>query len=186
MGIITHILLGGVFLNVPNMLTLFRLFLIPVFILFFFSGISNSFLYSIIIFLLAGFTDILDGYIARKYNLVTKWGIILDPFADKLMLITVLSCLVVNSYVPIWVLIVVALKEIVMISSGTYLFTKGTIIPSNVIGKIATLLFYVSIIVLSFNVTIGNYLLYAAVLGSIIALLNYAIIYLESKHKKEI
>ena len=99
-------------MNIPNMLTLFRLFLIPVFILVFFSNMANSLMAAVGIFLLAGLTDVLDGYIARKYNLITKWGIVMDPLSDKLMLLTVLSCLVITSYAPVWILMVVAAKEI--------------------------------------------------------------------------
>lgn len=68
-------------MNLPNILTLFRMFLIPIFILVFFSNIKNNIFYSIILFLIAGLTDVLDGYIARKKNLVTKWGIVLDPLS---------------------------------------------------------------------------------------------------------
>ena len=63
-------------MNLPNILTLFRMFLVPTFILVFFSDINNHIFYSIVIFLMAGFTDVLDGYIARKHDLVTKWGIV--------------------------------------------------------------------------------------------------------------
>jgi cardiolipin synthase len=66
-------------MNIPNILTLFRLFLIPIFILLFFSNIFNYLFYSVLIFLVAGITDILDGYIARKYSLITKLGTVLDP-----------------------------------------------------------------------------------------------------------
>lgn len=170
-------------MNIPNILTIFRIFLVPVFILFFFSGMNNSFLYSIMIFLLAGLTDILDGYIARKYNMVTKWGTILDPFADKLMLITVLTCLTIKNYIPLWVLIVIALKDILMIFGGSYLFTKKTVIPSNTIGKTATFLFYIAIVVLIFNKSIGTNILYLAVICSIASLISYIHIFFSKKNK---
>lgn len=171
--------------NIPNILTLFRLFLIPVFILFFFSKLAHSLILSILIFLLAGVTDILDGYIARKYNLITKWGIVLDPLADKLMLLTVLSCLVIKNYILLWILIIVAVKEIFMIVSSTFLYKKDTIIPSNIFGKITTFLFYLSIFVLTFNETFGDYLLYIAVLSTVIALINYLFVFFKKKSLKE-
>ena len=170
-------------MNVPNILTLFRLFLIPVFILIFFSGLPNYLLYSIIIFLLAGITDVLDGYIARKYNLVTKWGIVLDPLADKLMLITVLTCLVTANFIPLWILIVVVIKELLMIIAGGILYNKNTLIPSNLYGKVATCLFYLSIFIISFNVKAGDYLLYIAVVSTIIAFINYLSLYIKGKSK---
>jgi len=171
-------------MNVPNTLTLLRLFLIPVFILVFFSGAEHNLMYSISIFLVAGFTDVLDGYIARKYNLITKWGIVVDPLADKLMLTTVLTCLVIDKYIPLWILIVVTAKEVSMIVAGMILYKNNTIIPSNVYGKVSTLIFYVSIFTLAFiNRSWGDILLYIAVASAIIAFLNYFIIYYSHKEK---
>lgn len=164
-------------MNVPNILTLFRLFLIPVFVILFFSGVPHSLLYSIYVFLIAGFTDILDGYIARKFNLITKWGIVLDPLADKLMLTAVLTCLVVDGLAPLWVLVIITTKEIFMIIAGTILYRNNSIIPSNSFGKISTCLFYISIVTLAFDVRFGDYLLYIAVASAIIAFINYFILY---------
>lgn len=160
-------------MNIPNLLTLFRLFLVPVFILTFFSRLQNSFSFSIIIFLVAGFTDVLDGFIARKYNLITKWGILFDPFADKLMLITVLGCLVIKDIIPLWILLVIAGKELFMITAGTVLLNNDVVIPSNIVGKASTLLFYISILLLDFNKVLGIYFLYIAVGSAVLALLNY-------------
>lgn len=168
-------------MNLPNTLTLFRLFLIPVFILTFFSKIPNSFVYSVIIFLIAGATDILDGFIARKYNLITKWGVLFDPFADKLMLIAVLACLVIGGYIPLWVLIVIAVKESIMISGGIVLFSHGTVIPSNLLGKITTFLFYAAVFTLIFNDNLGKYLMYLAVGSAVAASVNYYLLFRHSK-----
>ncbi|WP_055669918.1 CDP-diacylglycerol--glycerol-3-phosphate 3-phosphatidyltransferase [Desnuesiella massiliensis] len=169
-------------MNLPNILTIFRLFLIPVFLMVFFSGTPNYLLYSIIVFLIAGMTDILDGYIARKYNLVTKWGIVLDPLADKLMLLTVLSSLSIKNIIPSWIFVVVAMKEVLMIISGLFLYKKDTVIPSNIFGKASTLLFYISIFTLGFNPMAGDNLLYIAVASAVVALINYVIIYFRN-HK---
>jgi cardiolipin synthase (CMP-forming) len=168
-------------MNIPNMLTVFRLLLIPIFIAFFFSNNTSSLLYSICIFLLAGFTDFLDGYLARKYKLITKLGVVLDPLADKLMLITVLTCLVIKTYIPIWVLMVIAAKEIFMILCGILLYKKGTLIPSNIFGKASTTFFYISIFILVFDESIGLYLLYISVTTALVALFNYYVIYRKNK-----
>lgn len=168
-------------MNIPNILTLFRLFLIPVFILVFFSSSRYSLIYSISIFLLAGATDVLDGYIARKYNLITKWGMVLDPLADKLMLLTVLSCLAIEDYAPFWIVAVVAAKEVFMIVSGMFLYRKDTVIPSNIFGKASTLLFYFSVFVLALNSNVGDYMLIIAVISAFVALINYSVIYFKSK-----
>jgi cardiolipin synthase (CMP-forming) len=168
-------------MNIPNLLTLFRLLLIPVFALVFFSSSPNNLLLSLFIFLAAGLTDVLDGYIARKYNLVTKWGIVLDPLADKLMLLTVLTCLVIRSYAPVWILIIVAAKELFLIGGGMVLLKKNTVIPSNVFGKFSTILFYLSIFVISFGFRFGDYMLYIAVISAVVALVNYLVIFLRNR-----
>ncbi|MCM8711411.1 CDP-diacylglycerol--glycerol-3-phosphate 3-phosphatidyltransferase [Clostridium sp. SYSU_GA19001] len=169
-------------MNIPNILTIFRLLLIPAFVIVFKNSPSNNNLaLSTIVFLIAGFTDFLDGYIARKYNLVTKIGIVLDPLADKLMLMTVLTCLVIKSYIPLWILIVIACKEIFMIFCGVFLYKKGTVIPSNKLGKLSTIFFYVSIVILVFNKTAGKFLLYFSVASALIALVNYTFVYKKGK-----
>ncbi|KAJ49007.1 cardiolipin synthase [Clostridium tetanomorphum] len=168
-------------MNLPNILTLFRMFLIPIFILVFFSNIKNNIFYSIILFLIAGLTDVLDGYIARKKNLVTKWGIVLDPLADKLMLLTVLTCLTINDIIPLWIIIIVSIKELAMIIAGAILYNKDFIIPSNIFGKMATLMFYISIFILNFNSKYGEYLLDIAVLSALLAFTNYLLFYLKQK-----
>lgn len=169
-------------MNVPNLLTVFRLFLIPIFMIVFFSGSPSNLLLSICIFFLAGFTDVLDGYIARKYKLVTDWGTIADPFADKLMLLTVLTCLVIGHYLPLWVLVIILAKEGFMIIVGILLYRKGTVIPSNIFGKLSTIFFYLSIFIFTFHETIGKYLIYLAVLFALVALTNYSFFYMRN-HK---
>lgn len=171
-------------MNVPNALTILRLILIPIFVLVFFSRGDNSLVYAICIFLAAGFTDILDGYIARKFNLITKIGTVLDPLADKLMLLTVLTCLLLGGYIPYWILTIVLFKEVFMIASGIILFNKDYIEPSNLYGKASTFLFYIAIFLIVINPHIGNYFLYLAVGSALIALLSYIKSYI--KHESHV
>lgn len=168
-------------MNIPNILTLFRILLVPLFVIIFFSNMESSLFYSISIFLLAGITDILDGYIARKHNLITKLGIVLDPLADKLMLLTVLFCLSINNIIPMWILIIISLKELVMIVAGGILYNKNFIIPSNKFGKLSTFMFYISIFFLIFNKKLSKYLLNLSVIMAIITFLNYVLIYIKKK-----
>lgn len=170
-------------MNLPNVLTLFRLLLIPIFVMVFFSNVHNSLHYSIFIFLLAGFTDILDGYIARTYNLITKLGTALDPLADKLMLLTVLTCLLIKNYIPFWILIIMLIKELSMITGGIILYNKNNVISANIIGKLATSLFYISIFFIIYDNNIGNFLIYIAVFSSIVACINYFLLYKKDKKK---
>lgn len=167
-------------MNIPNILTLIRLGLIPIFVLVFFT--TDKLFYPIIIFIIAGITDITDGYIARKYNKVTKTGIVLDPIADKLMLITVLLCLNYKNFIPYWVPVIVIIKELAMIMGGILIYNKDyTVIPANFFGKIATLLFYISVFILYFNNSLGLYFLYGSVLATLIAFFTYTLNYFKLK-----
>lgn len=168
-------------MNIPNLLTIIRILLIPVFLIIFYSNIDNSLIYSILIFILSGITDVLDGYIARKKNLITKLGIILDPLADKLMLSTVLICLAIKNYIPSWVPIIVLIKEVAMLSGGIILYNKNTVIPSNKFGKLSTFMFYISISILYFNNTIAIYMLYISIVSALIAFLSYLNNYVQCK-----
>lgn len=165
-------------MNIPNILTTIRFILIPVFIYVFYSGIENNILASIIIFIIAGITDWLDGYIARRFNMVTKWGTVLDPLADKLMLITVLFCFTDIGFLPVWVILIVGIKEISMIFGGIFLYYNGnkTVIPANRYGKIATFSFYIAILVRAFISNIFSLILVLlSVVLTLLAFINYVI-----------
>jgi len=141
-------------MNIPNILTVIRLILIPCFTYVFFLDTPNSLTYAMIIFLVAGVTDVLDGFIARKFNMVTKVGAVLDPLADKLMLLTVLGCFTLKNYLPYWVITIVLIKELLMIAGGIYLYfhKEKVVIPANKYGKVATVVFYTAIVLTTFNV----------------------------------
>ncbi|HHU55499.1 MAG TPA: CDP-diacylglycerol--glycerol-3-phosphate 3-phosphatidyltransferase, partial [Acholeplasmataceae bacterium] len=145
---------------VPNILTIFRLFLIPIYLLVFYSSIDNNLWYAIGIFLLASVTDIVDGFIARKFNAITKIGQLLDPLADKLMQLTVLLTLSLDGYIKMWVFWIILGKELLMILSGSILFLSKTkiIISSNIFGKLTTVLIYIAIILSVFKVDIVDYI----------------------------
>lgn len=168
-------------MNIPNILTTIRFFLIPVFYIVYFSSIDNHFMISIIIFLISGITDVLDGYIARKYDMVTKWGSLLDPLADKLMLLTALFCLSRTDIIPIWIFILILAKEVLMILGGILLLKKKTVVSARYYGKAATLFFYLSIGVMIFNEAAGTYIIYIALALAFFAFFNYLRNYLDIK-----
>lgn len=168
-------------MNIPNILTTIRFFLIPVFYIVYFSSIENSMEIAIIIFLISGITDILDGYIARKYDLITKWGTVLDPLADKLMTLTVLFCLSYSKIIPFWIFILILFKELFMIIGGINLFKYKKVLPAKYYGKLSTVLFYLSIIVMAFYTNIGIYILYAALAMTLFAFIKYLISFLDMK-----
>ncbi len=165
-------------MNLPNIITVLRFALIPLFIKMFFSSLEKNLLYSILIFLLAGTTDVLDGYIARKYNIITKWGQVMDPLADKLMQLTVLVCFTIKQFIPIWVIIFYGIKEFLMILGGIFLYTRKDkmVLPANSYGKIATVIFYIAILAVAFNFVYAKLLIIIAVLFALYAFVQYAAI----------
>ncbi len=165
-------------MNLPNFITALRFALIPLFIRIFFSSLEKSLLYSILIFILAGITDVLDGYIARKYNIVTKWGQIMDPLADKLMQLSVLVCFTIKRLIPMWVVIIYGIKEFLMIFGGIFLYTKKDkmVLPANLYGKAATVIFYFAILAIAFNSAYGRLLITVAILLTLYAFVQYVVI----------
>ena len=130
--------------NIPNMLSVLRIILVFVYIAVFF--FSNKFV-AAGVFLIAGITDIIDGYLARKNNWVTDAGKILDPIADKFMQCAVLVCMTLANMVPLWFSLPYILKEALMLLGGLFMLKRRKVrVVSNVFGKIAAVLFYAVII----------------------------------------
>jgi cardiolipin synthase len=164
-------------MTLPNLITVFRIILIPVYLFLFFSDIEDKVFILGMIFMIAGVSDVLDGFIARRFNLMSKLGAALDPFADKMMSFTVLVTFTMIGLIPVWILIPMLLKEIIMIGGGLILYLKHgkAVIPSNKYGKIATFSLYAAIlsIVLNLSVTISMLLLSITVTLNLIAFYNY-------------
>lgn len=130
--------------NVPNILTVIRFLLIPLIVLYIFSG---NYILAFIFFTISGLTDIADGFIARKFNLISNFGKLMDPLADKLTQISTLASLVITNIIPIWILLIVLLKEFIMIVGASFLYGKDVVVYSKWYGKLATVLFYIAIVV---------------------------------------
>ncbi|MBP3337700.1 MAG: CDP-diacylglycerol--glycerol-3-phosphate 3-phosphatidyltransferase [Clostridia bacterium] len=134
-------------MSIPNILTVLRLILVPVFaVVFHFEGEAK--VASAIIFMVASITDVLDGYIARKFNMSTKIGQLLDPLADKLMQLTAIVCLTLSGRLPLWFIIILAIKEILLIAGCTFLYIKKTYAKSNIFGKLYTVVLFVALMLL--------------------------------------
>ena len=113
---------------IPNILTTFRLIIIPFFA---YSILSEQNIWiSVSLFLLSGFTDVVDGWIARRFNMITDIGRVYDPLVDKLMQITAVVCLSVIGAIPLWVICIVLLKELTMITVGSILYLKKVVVQS--------------------------------------------------------
>lgn len=140
---------GRFHLGIPNLLSILRLILIPIFVGLFFSNMRHAAVISAGVLIFSGFTDVLDGIIARKFNMVTDLGRILDPLADKLTQVTVCVCLVVARIAPLWLVALFLLKEVTMIAGGARIIKKGnTLDSSKWFGKLSTVVFYVVMILI--------------------------------------
>ena len=132
------------FKQIPNLLTIIRFFLIPSIIYFL---IKDEYIYAFIILVISGLTDVLDGAIARKFNFITNFGKLVDPLADKVTQISILCTLVFKEIIPLWIVIVVLLKEAFMVCGASFLYGRDMVVSSKWYGKAATVLFYLAIAV---------------------------------------
>ncbi|MGL5694817.1 MAG: CDP-diacylglycerol--glycerol-3-phosphate 3-phosphatidyltransferase [Peptostreptococcaceae bacterium] len=146
-------------MNLPNKLTLFRIFLIPVFIILMMLNIPNKYLIACIIFIVASITDAMDGYIARKYNLVTDFGKFMDPLADKLLVISALTCMIEASLVPAWMVIIIVSRELTVSILRAIAAAEGKVIAASGGGKLKTITQMLSVIVLLLGANFNNALL---------------------------
>ena len=131
---------------IPNILTTIRLVVIPVFA--YFMLFTDNFWMVAALFLFSGITDVVDGWIARRFNMITDVGSVYDPLVDKLMQITAVVGMAIRGMLPLWVIAVVAFKEFTMILVSLILYLKKIVVHSNWYGKAATVLFYAVIFAL--------------------------------------
>ena len=122
-------------MNLPNLLTVLRIAMIPFFIFFFYPTAARSSATAASIFLLASLTDILDGYLARRRSEVTQFGKFLDPVADKLLIVSALILLVGNGHVPAWIAIVIIGREFAVTGFRAIASSEGIVIASEGTGK---------------------------------------------------
>jgi CDP-diacylglycerol--glycerol-3-phosphate 3-phosphatidyltransferase len=129
------ILHRGSNLNLPNILSAFRFLVIPILV---FMADSDKLLINFIaalLFLVASLTDIVDGYIARKYNIVTNMGKILDPLADKLLVLVILIMLIPVDRVPAWMVALIVFRETAVTSLRAVAASEGVVIAASPLGK---------------------------------------------------
>lgn len=140
------------FLTIPNVLTLIRICLIPLLVYLFFTCYDSKPCIPAAVYIFAALTDLLDGFIAKRYNMVSDYGKVLDPLADKLFLNTMLLCFYIKqeSLILTLLLIINAAKELYMITAGTLLYKRKFIMSSKFIGKAAAFVFNVGIMVYFF------------------------------------
>lgn len=129
--------------HIPNTLTILRFILIPFIIM---SIIKDNYIEAFIFLTLSGITDILDGFIARKFCFITNFGKLIDPLADKTTQVAILVTLALKDIIPMWILMIVFIKEFVMIAGASFLYGKELVVSSKWYGKLATVLFYLAIV----------------------------------------
>ena len=165
--------------HIPNALTIIRFLLIPIIVISIFNG---NYIIAFIFFTISGITDIADGFIARKFNLISNFGKLMDPLADKLTQICTIASLTLIHMIPIGILAIVLLKELIMIAGASFLYGKDVVVYSKWYGKLATVLFYLAIV---FSLLINQFklesiwsnldlwLFYLALFATIFSLLMY-------------
>lgn len=133
-------------MNLANKLTLLRIFLVPVFLVFLVAEIPYGTVIATIIFILASLTDKLDGYIARSRNQITNFGKFMDPLADKLLVTAALICLVELKIIPSWAAFIIIAREFAVSGLRTIAASEGIVLAASKLGKLKTVIQIVAII----------------------------------------
>ena len=133
-------------ITIPNIISLFRLLLIPFFVICYFNdSLDNNYVWAIFILLLSGFSDVVDGFIARKFNMVSDFGKILDPMADKLTQAVIILSLVIEHTALLPMFAVLFMKELFTLFAAVYLFSNGTKpMSSRWFGKLSTVVIFLT------------------------------------------
>ena len=167
-------------MNLPNKLTILRVILIPffvVFMLFDITGAADKWI-ALVIFCVASLTDMLDGKIARKYNLVTNFGKFMDPLADKLLVCSAMICMIEMGKLPAWIVIVIIAREFIISGFRLVASDNGIVIAASYWGKFKTVSQMALIIVLIMDLggvwnVVGTVLTWVALLLTVVSLIDY-------------
>lgn len=168
-------------MNLPNALTILRIILVPLFVIFLLVKIPYGGYLAALVFIIASLTDSLDGYLARKWKQVTKLGIILDPLADKLLITAALISLVELGKVAGWIAIVILGREFAVSGLRIIKAEEGIIIAASKLGKIKTISQIIAVVIIILqdfytplsNLNIGSWAMYIAVVITIISGIEY-------------
>ena len=170
-------------MNLPNKLTIFRVILIPFFVFFMLAPYfpDNGKFIAVAIFIIASLTDMLDGKIARKYNLVTNFGKFMDPLADKLLVCSAMICLVATGQLASWIVIIIISREFIISGFRLIAADNGIVIAASYWGKFKTVFQMLMIIVLILDVqnagfqVLGVILTYVALILTVVSLIDYIV-----------
>ena len=165
-------------MNLPNKLTMLRILLLPVFMVVLYWDFPGATWVAVAIFIVASFTDLLDGKIARKYNLVTNFGKFMDPLADKLLVCTALICLTSMNRLNVIVVLVIIAREFIISGFRLVASDNGIVIAASYWGKFKTVSQMALIIVLIMDLggvwnVVGTVLTWVALLLTVVSLIDY-------------
>ena len=178
-------------MNVPNFLTIMRLFMVPAFVIAIFQPGPGRF-WAAGIFIAASVTDILDGYLARKLNQITDFGKLADPAADKMMQLSALVCLFMNGRLPGWILLVYGVKEFLQIAGSLRLLNiRKYVVYSKWSGKVATVLLFIAITLIlltteeQFPILYATRMMVLCLIATIVAFFDYASTYVNIRAARQ-
>ena len=167
-------------MNLPNKLTTLRVIMIPFFVFFLLwqNGENRTFrMIALALFIIASLTDLLDGKIARKYNLVTNFGKFMDPLADKLLVCSALICLIELNALPAWMVIVIISREFIISGFRLVASDNGVVIAASYWGKFKTTFQMVSVVLLILDIPalafVTTICVWIALLLTIVSLVDY-------------
>ena len=170
-------------MNLPNKLTIMRVILIPFFVFFLLSPYFPAYgnYIAVAIFIVASLTDMLDGKIARKYNLVTNFGKFMDPLADKLLVCSAMICLIELDRLAAWIVIVIIAREFIISGFRLIASDNGRVIAASYWGKFKTTFQMLMVIVLILDIQmpffqiLGTALTYVALILTVVSLIDYIV-----------
>ena len=170
-------------MNLPNKLTIMRVILIPFFVFFLLSPYFPAYgnYIAVAIFIVASLTDMLDGKIARKYNLVTNFGKFMDPLADKLLVCSAMICLIELDRLAAWIVIVIIAREFIISGFRLVASDNGVVIAASYWGKFKTTFQLLMVIVLILDIQmpffqiLGTVLTYVALILTVVSLIDYIV-----------
>lgn len=175
-------------MNIANKITLVRLLAIPVFLIFIYIDAPWSNVIATVVFAVASISDFVDGYVARKYDLVTDFGKVIDPVADKILVASALIALVGLGRLPGWIAILMLARDFTVGAVRDLSASKGNIIPAGIWGKLKTAFQMTGVGMLTFNESflmvkwsvVGTIVIYIALILSIYSGYVYVKEYLSS------
>lgn len=168
-------------MNLPNKLTMARVILIPFFVLFLLVPIAGDYskYIALVIFIIASLTDLLDGKIARKYNLVTNFGKFMDPLADKLLVCSALICFIELDLLPAWIVLIIIAREFIISGFRLVASDNDVVIAASYWGKFKTTSQMIMIILLIAQIPgfdlLEQAFIYIALILTVVSLVDYLI-----------